>query len=53
MPASGWSGVLLMCDQSTSVVMPALRHSRAPARLLAYTSSGRYSGANVSSTSTK
>ena len=31
--ASGWSGVLLMCDQSTSVVMPALRHSSDPARL--------------------
>jgi hypothetical protein len=31
--ASGCSGVLLMCDQSTSVVMPALRHSSAPARL--------------------
>ncbi|MGX1365955.1 hypothetical protein RKD19_001314 [Streptomyces canus] len=28
--ASGCSGVLLMWDQSTSVVMPALRHSRAP-----------------------
>jgi hypothetical protein len=33
-PASGWSGVLLMCDQSTSVVMPAFRHSSDPARLL-------------------
>ena len=32
--ASGCSGVLLMCDQSTSVVMPALRHSSDPARLL-------------------
>ena len=33
--ASGCSGVLLMCDQSTSVVMPAFRHSSDPARLLA------------------
>jgi hypothetical protein len=53
MAASGWSGVLLMCDQSTSVVMPALMHSSAPARFEAYTSSGRYSGANVSRISTK
>ena len=30
MPASGCSGVLLMCDQSTRVVMPALRHSSEP-----------------------
>ena len=53
MAASGCSGVLLMCDQSTRVVMPALTHSSAPARLLAYTSSGRYRGANESRISTK
>ena len=35
MAASGCSGVLLMCDQSTRVVMPALRHSSDPATLLA------------------
>ena len=32
MPASAWSGVFMMCDQSTSVVMPALMHSSAPHR---------------------
>ena len=33
--ASAWSGVFMMCDQSTSVVMPALMHSIAPQRLAA------------------
>ena len=28
--ASAWAGVFMMCDQSTSVVMPAFRHSSAP-----------------------
>ena len=46
--ASAWSGVFMMCDQSTSVVMPALMHSRAPHRFAAKTSSGRYLGANWS-----
>ena len=32
-PASAWSGVFMMCDQSTSVVMPALMHSSEPHRL--------------------
>ena len=48
MAASAWSGVFMMCDQSTSVVMPALMHSSAPQRLAASTSSGRYWGANLS-----
>ena len=46
--ASAWSGVFMMCDQSTSVVMPALRHSRAPHWFAARTSSARYFGANWS-----
>ncbi len=46
--ASAWSGVFMMCDQSTSVVMPALMHSSAPHRFAASTSSGRYFGANWS-----
>ncbi len=48
MAASAWSGVFMMCDQSTSVVMPALMHSSAPQRLAASTSSARYLGANWS-----
>ena len=48
MAASACSGVFMMCDQSTSVVMPALTHSSAPHWLAAYTSSGRYFGANLS-----
>ena len=39
--ASACSGVFMMCDQSTSVVMPALMHSSAPHWFAAYTSSGR------------
>jgi hypothetical protein len=33
--ASACAGVFMMCDQSTSVVMPALMHSSAPQRLAA------------------
>ena len=33
--ASAWSGVFMMCDQSTSVVIPALMHSSAPQRFAA------------------
>jgi hypothetical protein len=39
--ASAWSGVFMMCDQSTSVVMPAFAHSIAPHRFAASTSSAR------------
>jgi hypothetical protein len=33
--ASAWSGVFMMCDQSTSVVMPALMLSSEPQRFAA------------------
>src|SRR5215212_3681260 len=51
--SSACSGVLLMCDQSRSVVTPESMASSVPRRLPAYTSSGRKAGAKASRISAK